>query len=291
MVDITYKEIHSEIDQFLSLADGHAFTSGKIDREFNYGSRKAKRYRWQILDAYVKEGKIKRLGIDKFRQPDGKADDVLWQDADVADVVNVQWPMNLEKWVKTYHKTVAILAGVPGSGKTGFLEHFTIKNMNNPMGVTLFNNDMSAEEIKERMDNSGVHIPIPPPFRTRERDCNFGDVIEPDGINVIDYLDMNSDLYMIGDEIESIYRKLNRGIALIGIQKKPNQKIGLGGIFSWKRSKLYMSLDFTSEGGLLYHTLEIVKARGRTNPKLNPNGMQFKFRLVGGIKFWVKEVG
>lgn len=291
MADITYKEVHDEIDQLLSLANGHTFTSGKLDSEFNYGSRKVKRYRWQVLDAYVKEGKLERIGIDKFRQIDHTADVIDWQAADTSDVVDIKWPMNLEKYVKTYHQSIIILAGEPGSGKTAFLEHTALKNMNHPMGVTIFNNDMSPEEIKERMENSGVVIPNPPPFEIREKDCNFGDVIRPDGINIIDYLDLNSDLYKIGEEIEAIYRKLKRGIALIAIQKKPGQKIGLGGVFTIKRAKLYMSLSTVEDEGQLYHKLEIVKARGRVNPKHNPNGMYWKFKLIGGIKFWVKEVG
>ena len=291
MADITYRQVHKEIEQYISLLNGHAFTTSKIDREFNYASREAKRYRWQVLNEYVKAGKLKRMGVDRFRQIDQELVEIEWQKADVMNIVNVQWPMELEKYIKTYRQSICVIAGTPGSGKTAFLEHFVVKNMYNPMGVWLFNNDMSDEEIKERMDNTGIPIPVPPPFHTKDRDCNFADVIQPNGINVIDYLDLNSELYLIGEEIEAIYRKLEDGIALIGIQKKPGQAIGLGGIFSWKRAKLYMSLDQVKEGAELYHKLTIVKARGRTDPKVNPNGMEWKFKLIGGIKFWVKEMG
>ena len=289
--DKTYKQVHQDLDSFLQFADGSTFTFGFLDKEFNYRSRDAKRYRWQVLEEYVKKGLTERKGIGKYRLVDGEAEEVDWQSADVADVINVNWPMQIEKYVKTYHKSINIIAGAPGSGKTAFLQHFVLKNMDNPMGVTLFNNDMSPEEIKERIINAGVYVPEPAKFKVFERASDFGDVILPDGINVIDYLDLNSDLYKIGDEIEAIYRKLNRGMALIGIQKKPGQDIGLGGIFSWKRSKLYMSLDTVNDGSQKYNKLKIVKARGRTNPQLNPTGIEFKFKLIKGIKFLVTEEG
>lgn len=288
--DKTYKQVHKDIDSVLQFADG-MITFPFLDKEFNYRSREAKRYRWQVLEEYVKKGTLEKRGTGKYWVLDGELGEVDWQGADVADVVNVRWPMEIEKYVKTYHQSINIIAGAPGSGKTAFLQHFTLKNMDNPMGVTLFNNDMSPEEIKERMVNAGIYIPNPAPFKVFERASAFSDVILPNGINVIDYLDLNSDLYRIGDEIEGIYRKLKRGIALIGIQKKPGQDIGLGGVFSWKRSKLYMSLDTIKEGAQLYHKLKIVKARGRTKPELNPTGIEFKFKLIKGIKFLVKEEG
>lgn len=293
MEEITYKQIHEEVDEFLRLVGDRTFNVRKIDSQYNYGSRQAKRYRWQILDEYVKSKKLERLDVDKFRLFDDELKEVDWQGADVTHLIELEYPLGIEKYVKTYHGSVAVVAGTPGSGKTAFMEHFVLKNMYHPMGVSMFNNDMSPEEIKERMINAGIHIPTPPPFRIYDRDCNFADVVKPDGINVIDYLDLNSDLYMIGDEIEKIYRRVKEGggFALIGIQKKPNQDIAIGGIFTWKRPKLYFSMDIVRDGSEICHKLKIVKARGRINPKVNPNGMEWKFKLIGGIKFWVVEYG
>lgn len=291
MEDKTYRQVHQDIDSFLQLADGNTFSFAFIDREFNYKSREAKRYRWQVLKDYVKKGELEQVATDKFRKPQSEMEEVDWQNADVEDVVQVKWPMSLEKYIKLYHQSIAIIAGISGAGKTAFLEHFVLKNMGHPMGVTLFNNDMTPEEIKERMLGAGIPIPDPAPFKVYDRISGFGDVVNPNGINVIDYLDLNTDLYTIGDEIEGIYRKLKRGIALIGIQKKPGQELGIGGMFSIKRSKLYLSLDSVNDGNQKCHKLKIVKCRGRVNPKLNPAGMEFKFKLINGIKFWVIEEG
>lgn len=291
--DKTYTQVKHDIQQFLELAGDHPFTNGQVDSQFNFKTRDAKRYRWQILEDFVKANKLQKLATGRYKAVALTSEEIKWQGADIEDVIDTKWPLGLEKYIKTYHQSIAIIAGDPGSGKTAFLENFLLQNMNSEMGVVMFSNDMTAEEIKERMINAGIYIPNPPPFKIWEAYSDFQDHEEfkPDGINVIDYLDLNSEVYMIGSEIEKIYRKLNRGMALIAIQKKPGQSIGIGGVFSWKRPKIYFSLGTIKEGATLYHKLTIEKCRGRVNPKLNPRGMEFKFKLIGGIKFWVKEVG
>ena len=293
MEDKTYTQVRKDIDQFLSLADIYPFTNSQLDNQFNFKTRDAKRYRWQVLEGYVKEGSLSKIATGKYKKISLVSEEINWQDADIEDIIDVRWPMELEKYIKTYHQSIAVIAGDPGSGKTAFLENFTLRNMDNKMGVVLFSNDMTEEEIKERMLNAGVYIPNPAPFKIWDCFSDFQDHQEfrPDGINVIDYLDLNSEVYMIGNEIEKIYRKLNRGMALIAIQKKPGQNIGIGGVFSWKRAKIYLSLGTVKEGAELYHKLAIEKCRGRVDPKVNPRGMVWKFKLIGGIKFWVKEVG
>lgn len=284
-----YKQVAQDIEQFLSLVGVHQFTADQVDRQYNYKTRDAKRYRWQVLERYVGSGRLEKRGTGKYRLFDGALEEIEFMSASVENKIQIAWPLNLQKYIRTYHQSIIIIAGAPGSGKTGFLYDFTLRNMNHPMGVVIFSNDMTAEEMKERMLNSDTEIPDPVPFKVWERYDNFSDVIEPDKINVIDYLDLNSEVYLIGDEIEKIYRKLRRGIAIIAIQKRPGQDIGLGGLFSWKRAKLYLSLDVSKEFGELINKLKIVKARGRADPMVNPTGMEFKFHLVGGIKFVLKS--
>jgi len=281
----TYAIVKNDIEQFLSLVNSHAFTTSFIDRQFNIRTRDAKRYRWQILEQFVANKRLEQIDTGKYRKVDSTEEEVSWRDADVDDVLKLNWPLNLNKYIKVWHKSINILAGAPGAGKTAFLYNFLLANMFYKDGVVLFTNDMTPEEIKERLINADIEIPDPAPFKVFDRADNFADVIRPNAINIIDYLDLNSEVYLIGDEIEKIYRKLDRGIALIAIQKKPYQEVGIGGVFSTKRAKLYLTLDGIKEDNLLFHKLTIYKARGRANPLVNPKGMEIKFKLQGGINF------
>ena len=287
--DKTFAQIAKEIDEFLDFANGYAFTDKQIDDLYKIFTRAGKRYRWQILERKVKKGELQKLGTGRYRQVDDAITEIDWQDADVEDYVKLEWFLELEKYIKVYHKSVNVIAGEPGSGRTGLIYNLAIRNMHHPMGVVIFTNDMTPEEIKERMDNSKMPIPNPPPFKIYERADTFADVIEPDKINLIDYLDMNSEVYMIGKEIDDIYKKLNRGIAVVAIQKRPGQDIGIGGVFTWKRPKLYISLGTARDGKIVYHKLKIVKCRGRADRKVNPNGMEFDFWFGGGINCMLRE--
>lgn len=285
----TATTVRHDIEQFLSLVGNDSFTSDQIDKQFNFNSREAKHWRWRILeqDLLARDHRIEKLGTGKYRLVNTTLEEVDWWNADIEDTVKITWPLNLHKYVKTYHRSIIIIAGSPGAGKTAFLYNFLLRNMGNKMGEYLFTNDMTPEEIKERLINAApdIEIPSPPPFKIFDRADNFGDVIEPNAINIVDYLDLNSELYLIGEEIEKIYRKLDRGIALVAIQKKPNQEVGVGGMFSSKRSKLYLAMDGVKVNGELMHKLTIHKARGRVDPKINPKSLEFTFKLAGGIRF------
>ncbi len=289
-----YSLVHSDIDEFLILTDGQIFSGAKIDNLFGYKTRTAKRYRWQVLKAMVEKGELESKGPDKFRKPNTEFEEIDVMSAIDGTQIKVSWPMSLEKYLKVYPKSIIIVDGAPGKGKTAFLHNFGLHNRNNALGVIMFSNDMSDIEIKERWQNTGLSL-TKKPFPVFEVFNNFGDAIREkkskDEINLIDYLDLNSDFYRIGDEIEDIYRSLGTGMALIAIQKRPNQDIGLGGIASWKRSKIYLSLDTVIDDGRPINVLKIIKARGRVNKEINPEGMEFKYHLIDGIKFVIKEIG
>jgi len=291
--DKKYSEIHKDIDEFLVLADGQIFKGAYLDNLFGYKTREAKRYRWQILGRMVGKGELEAKGPDKFRRPNTEFEEIDVMGAIAGTQLRVSWPMSLEKYLKVYPKSIIVIAAAPGKGKTAFLHNFGLHNRNNKLGVVMFSNDMTDIEIKERWENTGLVL-TEKPFPIYEVYNNFGDAIREkksqDMINIIDYLDLNSDVYKIGDEIEDIYRAIDGGMALIAIQKKPHQDIGIGGIYSWKRSKIYLSLDTTEDDGRLINTLKIVKARGRVDKKINPEGMEIKYHLIDGIKFVVKEI-
>ncbi|GAG60382.1 unnamed protein product, partial [marine sediment metagenome] len=146
----------------------------------------------------------------------------------------------------------------------------------------LFNSEMGLSQIRERFEAIDPDIPNPPPFHMRHREDNFADVIEPDAINLIDYLDMDSEVYMIGAELKRILFKLNQGVAIVAIQKPIGRDLGYGAGYSLKSASLYLSMDS--------HKLKIVKARERTDNSVNPINKTWSFHLDGhGAKFIIER--
>jgi hypothetical protein len=133
-------------------------------------------------------------------------------------------------------------------------------------------------------------MPRPYPFGIWEQYDNFADVIDPDNISVIDYLDLNSEFYLIGAEIDAIFRKLNKGVAVIAIQKPPatitfvkgvkkvvERDLGYGGGPTAKRSSLYISMS-ANDGGQS-GKLKLVYVKNPSQRGVNPNNMTWTYKV------------
>jgi len=167
------------------------------------------------------------------------------------------------------------VAGSKNAGKTAFQLNFVVKNMDNPMGLDFFNSETGPEQLNERFEP--FNVPNPAPFNVYERYDAFADVIDPDRISVIDYLDLNSEVYMVGKEIDDIFRKLNKGVCIIALQKPPGRDLAYGAGFTAKRSQLYISLDTCK--------LKLVYVKTPRGKGANPDNMAWTFKLEDGVHF------
>jgi hypothetical protein len=152
----------------------------------------------------------------------------------------------------------------------------------NKPDVHFFSSEAGAGEMASRLkefpggldDFKGVNF--------WERDRNFADVIDPYGVNVIDYMEVYDNFYEIGSWINDIHRELKTGIAVIVIQKKRGAEVGKGGDVTLEKPRLYLSLENNAPfGGIC----KIIKAKFPKNPKFNPNGKEIDYRLSHGCIF------
>jgi hypothetical protein len=165
-------------------------------------------------------------------------------------------------------------AGESNSGKTALALNFA-RLQQDRFDVHYFSSEMGKTELRERL------LKFPYPLESWkvhfwERSSNFADVIRPDGINIIDFLEIHDEFYKVGLYIKDIFDKLKTGIAFILIQKNKNTDFGLGGMRSLEKARLYLAM----EPG----RLKIVKAKNWASQK-NPNGLSISFKLVGGCDF------
>ena len=281
----------AKIKEWVKITDGR-FTLQQIDSELGIQTPQAKNLRRGALKDLCNAGILERIetlsGV--YRRLDIELKEFDWQHADTDNVVSLRFPFELEKYVKIYPKSIICLAGGKDQGKTAWLYDFTLKNMFHPLGVDLYNSETGREQMKERMQNFKVNIPNPAPFRTFERYDNFADVIDKDRISVIDYLDLNSEVYLIGDEIDKVFRKLDRGIAVIGLQKPPPTTVYVKGVKKLVYRDLAYGSGFTAKRAVLYisldnNVLKLVVAKTPLNPKVNPTNMMWVFWLKNGAEF------
>lgn len=139
-----------------------------------------------------------------------------------------------------------------------------------------FNSEMSAGELKKRLlkfDYKGLDDWG---FKAYERAEDFQDVIVPGkkSLNVIDFLEVHDEFYIIGRKIKEIHDRLDGGVAIIALQKNPGADAGLGGFRSLEVARLALSVD--------YGKVKIVKAKNFRQPELNPNSMVRDFKILHG---------
>lgn len=230
-----------------------------------------------ILKRLLDKGVIEKFG-DKngsWRVIDNEAQTINWYDADVK-ALDIKWPLGIEEYVLTMPKNIIVVAGSPNAGKTAFMLNVVALNMGSKMPINYFSSEMGAMEFKGRLQK--FDIPLTKwRFNAKERSSNFDDVIQPNDINIVDYIELSDKFYLVGGMLKKIFDKLQNGIAVVALQKNPGAAMARGGVGSLEKPRLYITMD----SGIM----KIEKAKNWKVPETNPNGLQARFKLIQGCKF------
>jgi len=199
------------------------------------------------------------------------------------DPVFLKWPFELENVVNIFEKNIVVLAGKSNEGKTAFLLNFAKMNMDK-FEVHYFSSEMGDSETRLRLTQF-QDIKIEEwKINVWDRTEHFEDVIRPDAVNCIDYLEsLTGEEYKVKAYISRIWNKLNKGIAVIAIQKNEQTDFGRGGQATMDKARLYLAIN--------PGVIKIVKAKNWTDGENNPNGKIQTFKLIGGWKFVVDGLG
>ena len=256
------------------------FLSTDVINDLQLSTRQEKRNLSVILKRLCDEEVIERYGNKNgcFRRIDDTAEDIDFLNADITEI-DLSLPFDIDNLVNFYPRNIIVVAGSPDSGKTAFLLNTVEKNMHQHR-VFYFSSEMAEQELKLRLSKFERAL-TSWRFFPKERVSNFADVIRPDDINIIDYLEVHEDFWRIGGMIREIFDKLRRGIAIIAIQKNPDKDYGLGSTRGLEKARLYLTLN--------PNELKIIKAKNWADPSVNPNNLKLHFKLYQGCKFSVTK--
>lgn len=238
----------NDIDLFIEQTYGRWFDKDEIIKELAIIPERRQNLS-TILHRRWKKGVIeKHPTINKrFRKVMSEGLKMDWQSAEGRDIKKIKYPFGIHEFYKTFPKSIMILAGYPNSGKSAWLYDFIKMNQNTyPNKIHYFNSDSSRDELKERL---AAHEDLDVrdwKFKCYERATNWADVIVPNQINLIDYMAIHEDFYLIGKWIEEIWNKLNNGIAIIALQKDAQKKtsLGRGGVGTIEKARFYMTMEY-----------------------------------------------
>ena len=301
--------LNQEIKEWVLEQTGIIKTSD-IDQEFCLRSRKEKNARSFQLNYLKKHGKIASVK-NKVGHWRILTNDLIRQNplSVKAKPYKIPIPLGTYELVDIYPKNIIIIAGAPNSGKTSFALSFAffcalldsqaaktiykyvlsnnkedqaegtldMPEFYKPHGpIKYFNSEMDETELSKRISVFPESDEWTKNVEFYERSSNFQDVIDPNGINIIDYLSILDNFWEVGKPIQEIHEILKKGIAIICLQKKPGAEFAKGGAVTLEVPRLVINMDNNSPfGGIA----KIAKAKAWAT-KSNPNGLERDYKII-----------
>lgn len=276
------RNLAEEVEEFVMSTSGR-FLSTDVHRCLQLSTRQEMKNVSEILRRLVEKKIVQRCGErnGEFRRVENDLEIIDWKNAETEEY-KISMPLNIHQLVKIYPGNIVVLAGASNTGKTSFLLE-TIRLNQKHHNVRYLNSEMGASELKLRLEMFHEVCPLSAwKFEAIERSDKFADAIDPDAFNVIDFMEIYDEFWRLGGWIRDVHKKLNKGIAVIAIQKKSNTKkdtndFGRGGELTIEKPRLYLAMD--------RGRIKIVKAKIWRSRDKNPNGLTRRFKLVSGWKF------
>jgi hypothetical protein len=233
-----------------------------------------------ILCRLVDEGLIERVPNRDgwFRRVEDEAEEINFLSAE-SKIINISWPFQIEEKVEIMPGNVIVVAGEIESGKTAFMLNVAKLNLQSH-AIYYFSSEMGASELKKRLNKfPDMTLNQWKGMKAKARAGDFHDVVKPDAINIIDYVEVHDEFFKVGAYLKKIHDRLKRGIAIVAIQKTPGRDTGLGDQRSMEVARLYLSLSKEYPGG----RLKIAKGKNWATDN-NPNGLSIKYKIVHGCR-------
>lgn len=283
----TYKEVSKRIDNWLVLHTGESFDLDMICRQCSITESTTRNYATIILARKVKQGNLAKLART-YTIVSTLIRTIDWVNASELETFNICWPsgrndgshFGFDGHVVLSPGDVVVVAGGSNFGKTTFALNLLWDNMDS-YPCTLMGNEYAPAKFKRRVANMTWANPLTedgkPKFELIERRERWQDIIRPDNLNIIDWINLGDNFYQIGKIIEGIQTPLRNGVAVVVLQKSEGKELGMGGGFSEHLASLYLSID--------YQRLTVVKCK-EFNGGFNPNKHTYAFNIVdAGTKF------
>jgi len=291
-VDSVYEEdgelmpISAQIREWVDeeVSTGVLFLSRDCPNVSMLSTRRDKKTASQVFSRLVDEGTLvrgnrlgqfKKINKDLIKMEKGTPK---------SEGEDIKLPLGLNDLVKLYPGNIVIVAGQPNAGKSALLYNIAADNMGK-WKIHFFNSESGPDELTDRLSQFD-DVPLDDFFKDVnffERSEDFASAIVPGrgNLNIIDFMEIHENHYLIGKWLKEIHDKLDGALCVIALQKKAGRDEGVGGMATLEKPRLYLSM---SPG-----VIKITKAKAWRNPRQNPNGKEITFKLVAGCNFITQD--
>ena len=277
------RNLTEEVREWVLSSSGF-FTSSEVLKCLQLSSRQERKNLSQILIRLSEEKLIEKHG-DKnatWRRVEKEFTEVNLSEIEDIETFDITLPFGMQKYVDIFPKDLIVFAGAPNAGKTAIMLE-TLRLNQKRHKCFYFSSEMGKFNCKKRLSK---HTECEHwNFTFVEDFKNFVDVVQPDHLNFIDYVEvLEGRYYEIPGILAQIQRKLRNGLALVALQKNPDKKAkdgriswAIGGPQTLAKPAIFVTIDAEYPGVVM----RIVKAKNYKDE--NPNGYQLHFRIKQGI--------
>jgi hypothetical protein len=132
--------------------------------------------------------------------------------------------------------------------------------------VHYFNSEMGIEELRGRLAKFNYEKAEWSKITWHEQANQFEDHIDPNGLNIIDFLEVGAEAFIVTEDIKRVFDKLKKGLLLIVMQKRSYKEYAVGGEGTLEKARLAINLEH-SNGENLARITVAKNWHGTDNPK------------------------
>lgn len=295
------RDVTGEIREYLSVIEGGTFTLTDCYNALAVKDAKGKASIRKAIERLCTQNVLERAGTKGgvYRKPDSSYD-VIDLDGTIPDTLHMELPLRVDQLCNIYPGMTILYEGEKSTGKsasgieTAWLNRNLfpgrkVRYMQNGelnkqmLTIRLMKRPQDAYPIKEFSDKIE--------FITRHRD--WWDIVDPAGLNIIDYIEEHEKKYLIPDYISKIQARLTTGVAVIILQRVPGRDYGTGGAEIRNKPSVIVALKRQGKTSSVH--IEDIKSFNVDNMRTlfgdavtNPRGLWREYNLVEGWKFLPK---
>lgn len=281
-----YHKVSALVRDWLIVHQGENFNLDTICRQLEINERENRKYVAIELSRQVDKEKVEKVSTSRgpiYKYINKEIKEIDWLNASVKDEVKVKFPYShtdssyfeFAQRIIIRPADLIVIAGVSNKGKSVFCRNLLWENMDNHSCLMMVNEYAPGrfKSVTGRMNwNSPLNGNGEPKFKLVERHEDWKYAVDPDGVNIIDWISLADKFWQIRDIMEGIQNALRGGIAVIVLQKRTFKELGEGGGASEDRATLYLNIDSS--------VLTVRKAKEFRG--LDPNGWSYGFDIVNG---------
>lgn len=293
------RNITQDLKEYINTVDG-TFTLNECYSAVGVSDTKEKGVIRKSLCLMCKNGDLEKAGAKSgiYRKPN-RDYEVIDLDGTVPDPLDIELPLRIDQLCNVYNGMTILAEGEKSTGKSAFGIETAWLNRNLFPGKVRYmqNGELNKQMLTIRlMLRPQEAYPIRKfseriEFITRHRD--WWDIVNPEGLNIIDYIEEHEKKYLIPDYIAKIQERLTTGIAVIILQRVPGRDYGTGGAEIRNKPSVIVALKRQGKTNSVH--IEDIKSYNQQNigtlfgdEVKNPRGLWREYNLIDGWKFFPK---